>query len=429
MSQSMSKCLSWSLRLGSAVTAAVALPVTAAAQSRDPHYDEAKSYGAVSVRDRDRSAFRPDGLRIGNFIVIPEAGYNLTYNDNIYGTMRHKSADLRHELSTGVHVQSDLPRHMLEFMAQGRAVTLQDHTEMRYADGNARLRFRIDIDHAHKIFGSAKSELTHEEHVEVETPSTAKKPVPLLRNHIEAGLTRDAGKLAVSLGGRYESWNFRDVDAIDGSLLDQDFRDISRTGPFMRLAYRPSPGYAWVGEAKGIWQTSRGDGIVDHNGRGYELRAGVEMEMSPLVKFALMGGVHSMDFDHAGFDRITKAVWEARAQWLVLPVLTLEAKTKRSVEPTSSPDASARVNTSFIAGAQYEAWRNLILTAEAEYRIDEFHQSTREDDTWFARLGAEYYHTKNWLFTFNYEYRQRESVTLREPVTQNKVMFGVKYRY
>ena len=251
----------------------------------------------------------------------------------------------------------------------------------------------------------------------------------LLRNHIEAGLTRDAGKLAVSLGGRYESWNFRDVDAIDGSLLDQDFRDISRTGPFMRLAYRPSPGYAWVGEAKGIWQTSRGDGIVDHNGRGYELRAGVEMEMSPLVKFALMGGVHSMDFDHAGFDRITKAVWEARAQWLVLPVLTLEAKTKRSVEPTSSPDASARVNTSFIAGAQYEAWRNLILTAEAEYRIDEFHQSTREDDTWFARLGAEYYNTKNWLFTFNYEYRQRESVTLREPVTQNKVMFGVKYRY
>lgn len=429
MSQSMSKGLSWSLRLGSAVSAAVVLPLDAAAQNIDPRYDEAKTYGAVSVQDRDRTAFRPDGLRIGNFIVVPEVGYSLTYNDNIYGRLPPAKGDLRHELTTGVLVTSQLPRHLLEFMVNGRAVTLQDHSEMRFADGNARLRFRIDIDHAHKIFGSVKSELSHEEHVEPESPTNAAKPVPIVRNFVEAGVMRDAGKLSAAIGARHESWNYGDVRALDGSPLDQDFRDVARNSPFLRLVYRPSPGYAVIGEAKGIWQTAPGDGIVNHDGRGYEMKAGVEMEVSPLVKLALLGGYHTMSFDYAAFDRVSAFVWEARAQWMVLPVLTLNGSMARSVEPTAAFDAAARINTRFIAGAQYEAWRNLILSAEAEYRIDDFAGSTRQDNTWFGRLGAEYYHTKNWLFTFNYEHRLRDSNTLPQAVSQNKVMFGVKYRY
>ena len=59
--------------LASTLSLASVLAPAAHAQSQ-LRYDDTKQYGAVTVNDTDRPLFKPDGLRMGNFIFSPEAG-------------------------------------------------------------------------------------------------------------------------------------------------------------------------------------------------------------------------------------------------------------------------------------------------------------------------------------------------------------------
>ncbi len=431
MQQTTINRLSWATPVVSAVgtlLSGIVDPVLA--QQQQPNYDDAKNLGAVHVHDRDRTWLDPEGIRYGNYVVSPSIGYGFKWNDNIYAGLRKDAvADAQHELSTQFKFKSHLPRHMLDFMFGGSFGRLEANGHYQFKDAQFATQFRLDIDRAHNIYGNVKYERGHEDHVEPLTDGNAQRPTLLDRTVVELGAQRDAGKIAAQTGVRFEDWNYRDVEAFGGGMIEQDHRDLRTLSPFVKLAYRPSPGYKILGEVYSHFQTSPADILPKHDGRGFEARAGVEFELSPLVRIALKGGWHTLDLDDPRFPDVGAAVWDARATWLISPLLTLTASTDRALRSTAFGDSSARLQTRFIFGAEYEMWRNLVVTAEAELRRDEYIGSTRADTGKILRVGANYWHTKNWLFTANYEHRLRNSTTSDVDVTNNKIMFGAKYRY
>jgi hypothetical protein len=429
ITQAPRKLANWPAPISSALSVLLLGPQVAGAAD-EPKYDEAKQYGAVSVHDRDRSAWRPDGVRIGNFIVTSELGYNLSFNDNVFGNPLKKVGDFRHELNGQIRVDSHLPRHLFDVIVGGRFVNYQDNDRIRWGDAFAVARFRIDIDRHNKIFGEGLTEITHEDHLDLEQPAAARETVPIQHNRVETGYLRDAGRLAWSTGVRFENWNYRDVEAFNGSNIDQDFRDLSRLSPFTKLSYKPSPGYRIFGELYGHFQRSTSaDTVPSHDGRGVEARAGVEFELSPLVKVALTAGYWTMDFETPALQRVSTPIGEATIQWLVTPLLTLSAKAERYVAPTFYGAASAAVTNRYVVAADYELLRNLVISARGEYRQADYAGATRVDDLWIAGVTAEYMHTKNWMFTLSYEYRRRASNETDLDVEQSRIMAGVKYRY
>lgn len=420
--------LAWQL-VGGAVGGLTASAVPGLAQ-KQPRYDETKQYGAVSVSDTDRPLFKPDGLRMGNFIFSPEVGYAIGWSDNIRGTPTDRTGGFRHTLSSGLKITSDLPRHMIELMLSGRGVAVQDHSDMNFLDGRAAVRWRLDLDRGHNIFGSAMHERVHEEAVTFELPSNASKPIEVVRTRLESGFTRDVGKLAFSAGARFEQWNFKDVEAYSGSILDQDHRDISILSPFVRLAYRPSPGYRLLAEGELNFQRAPGNGAgTDHDGRGYRLLAGVEMELSPLVRLTLKGGHAAMQFDNPGLQSASTPIGEARVQWLATPRLTFNAGIARTLESTTIAGTSAREATKAFLGADAELLHNLVVRAELEHRWNSYVGSEFQDRLSIGRIGAEYALTQNWNFMLGYEHRIRSFSQRDADTVDNRVTFGAKYRY
>lgn len=401
----------------------------ALAQSQ-PRYDDAKQYGAVSVNDTDRPLFKPQGIRIGNYIVSPEIGYATAFSDNIYGSSTSRSSGFRHELSGGVKFTSDLPRHLLDFMVAGRGVAVQDHSDMNFVDLRASMRFRIDIDRNHNIFGSAMRERVHEETITYETPTNARRPIEIVRTRAEAGVMRDVGRVSMTTGARFEQWNFKDVEAYGGSTLDQDYRDLSILSPFVRLGYRPSPGYRLLAEGELNFQRAPGAGSgLDHDARGYRVLAGVEMELSPLVRLVLKGGHGAMQFSNSALQDVSMPIGEARVEWLVTPRLTLHAGAARTLEPVTIVATSARESTKYFAGADAELLNNLVLRAGIERRYNSYFGATTPDQLMIGRISLEYAHTTNWLFTAGYENRLRILGLPETEARENRVTVGVKYRY
>ena len=400
------------------------------ALAQDPNYDNAKELGAVSVGDRYRPWLQPNGIRAGDFIISPSIGYGITWNDNVFsGPKTAAQGDLRHEFDGRVDVSSRLPRHMLNFMFAGKIGQMQELDYFQYKDARAQTQFRIDIDRYHKVFGTLSYNKGHDDHISPETPTAARKPIELARSSSEVGFLRDTGKLATSVGVKFDTWNFKDVEKFGGGLIEQDQRDIKLLSPFVKVSYQASPGFKFLGEFSTYSQKGPIVEPVSHDGRGYEARGGVQFELSPLVRVALMGGWHVAEFEDPAIRNVAQPVWDARVQWLISPMLTLTAKTDRQLFPAALSDSATRIQSRVIFGAEYEMWRNLLIKSELELREDHFAGTTRSDISRAVTFGAEYTHTPNWLFSANYEHRNRTSSTTNFDVTTNKVMFGARYRY
>lgn len=393
-----------------------------------PMFDRAQQLGAVTVNDRDRPNAQPQGIRRGTYLIFPVVGATTMWDDNVLRSQK-KEGDLRSEAMAAVKFESHLPRHLLDFMFSGRFVSFANHGERNYADGAAAMRTRIDIDHGHALVGNFVTRLDHEERRDGETPITAKRPVEYWQSQADVGFVRSVGRLTTLVGANAEHKEFRDVDAWDGSKLDQRFRDTDIWSAYTKLRYQISPGYAVTGRVSAIKEENRGNATFNRSNRGFEVLAGVDFEPSRLLRASLEGGYTQRDYDQQSLADINTAIFEGRLAWLITPLVTIYLKGRRTVSQTSFAGASGRVDNLFSASIEYEPLRKLVLTANAEYTAAEYNGTSRRDDVLIGRLGAQYFLSKHLLLTLNYEHERLTSNVAGFSYDDNKIMAGLKVRY
>ena len=70
-----------------------------------------------------------------------------------------------------------------------------------------------------------------------------------------------------------------------------------------------------------------------------------------------------------------------------------------------------------------------MFTLGGEYRESEFFGERRRDQVMIGRVGADYYHTKNWLFSVAYEHQTQSSNIEEDNLTRNRVWLTTKLRF
>ena len=402
---------------------------TVASRDRLRFYDDIKKYGAEAVGERDRKFVLPDGVRAGNFILSPWVEEAIAYDDNIFGTATGQQQDWRSELRAALGVQSQLPRHVLDFNLGAKMVSFLDHSDQDYINGSASVRGGLHIDHAHTLAITASSDLDHEERHELTASRAAAEPVPVWRNGATIGLTRDAGRLYGTLSFSAETLDFQDVKAIDGSRLDQDNRDQTIFSGQLRTAYRFSPGYEGVAKIRALRTTNGGDAALSLDSNGYEALAGVSWETNPLLKWELLGGMGWRDYDRAGLDTLQTHLIEGHVRWLPTQRLSLYGTARYNIDDTIGADDSGRINHEGRLRGEYEIFHDLVATAGAGITQSDFIGTTRTDLALEASAGLQYFYSKNTLFTLDYTYEDRQSNDEQFDLNRNVVRFGGRLRF
>ncbi len=414
---------------------------TIASRDRLRVWDDIKQYGAETINERDRRYVKPDGIRSGNYLIFPEAGAAVVFDDNIYTRDFDKRSDWRSELTGGIKFQSDLPRHVLDFSLDGKIVNYAEYTDQDYANIRAKLDGALHFDSAHTISASILSAIEHEERDDPTYPldtnglldtslsSTAKGPIEVFHNRASVGITRDVGRLYGTLSGTVESWDFKDTTTVDGAELDQDIRDTVTTSAQLRFGYRFSPGYSFVGKIRGLHDENDGTPLKDRDAWGYEAMAGIAFETNPLLRWRILGGYGVRDYEDARLDNLKTTLLEADVQWLPTQRLTIYGTLARQILEATDIAASGVVQSSLKIRAEYEIYHNLVMTGGFEVRDDDFEGTSRQDDFYSFRAGLDYYFTKNWLFTFGYEHQVRDSTDDTLDMHRNRFMIGAKLRF
>ena len=392
-------------------------------------WDNIKKYGAETVGARDRRELKPDGVRAGEYLVYPSIGAAVVFDDNILAHDIEKVADIRTELAPSVKLQSEFARHSLDFSLDGKIVNYMDNSAQDYASVRARAEGALHFDHANTISASALSALEHEERDDPSYPLTAIGPVPVFHNKAAVGITHDVGRLYGTLSAAAESWNYSNVEAVNGSTLNEQARDTVDVSSQVKFGYRFSPGYELVGKVRGLRAENRGDLKTDRDAWGFEALAGLAFETNPLLRWRILGGYGVRDYDQANLANLNTLLLEADVQWLPTQRLTIYATVAREILETTELTSTGAIQTSGRVRAEYDVYHDLVLTAGAEVRDDEFVGLNRNDRTYIGRAGLDYYYTKNWLFTFGYEHQIRDSNIDSLDMNRNRFTIGAKLRF
>jgi hypothetical protein len=377
----------------------------------------------------DYSFAKPDGIQMGNYLISPEAGAVVVFNDNIFGRDSNRQSDWQAETTGKVTFKSDLPRHVLDFSLDGKIVNYAEHTDQDYANVRAKVLGALHFDAGTTMSASLLSALEHEERGGPTFPLAAKEPVAVFHNRAAAGITHDVGRLYGTISTAAESWNYDDVQAINGSTLDRDARDTEIYSGQIRTGYRMSPGFDFVTKLRTYRQENTGTPKLDRDAWGYEAMAGLAFETNPLLRWHIMGGYSVRDFDQAKISNFATTVLEADVQWLPTQRLSVFAVVSQQILEETDNTSSAIVATGGKLTAKYEVYHNLSLTGSAELREEDFKGTDRTDIVYGAHAGLEYLLSKNWLFTFGYEHQVRDSTDDSNDMHRNRVMLGAKLRF
>ena len=402
---------------------------TIARRQLNKDYYIQKQRGATSVDDQSRKFAAPDGLHVGQSFVFPSLSVTSTFDDNIFRSNTNTQSDLKTVVAPSVQIHSDMPRHKLDFSLSGRIVTFMDNSDQNHEDYNAKLGGALHFDHAHTLSTTLISGLSHEERGGQTAPFNAAEPIPVFHHRASAGITRDVGRLYGTLSGRVERWDYQDVKAVNGSKLDQDFRDTDVIGGRLLTGYRISPGFEVLGAVSGNRVENRGIPEIDSDGNHFDARVGISFEAGPLLNFELLAGYGVFDFDDKRIETISTTVFGGRVEWLPTRRMTVRGNVARNISEVPDGNGNTFIKTGVGAEMDYEIYHNLIGRAGISYDNHEFTSTNREDDTFSAGVGLQYLYSKNMHFTAGYQYSHRDSTDTNFDATNNRFTVGAKLQF
>ena len=370
-----------------------------------------------------------EGIRAGNYYIQPSVAAFTAFDDNIFSSSSDRISDIRTELTPMLKFQSDFPRHVLDLSLAGKIVDYADHSEQNYANVSADLKGALHFDHAHTLSLSVLSRLEHTELGAITTPTAAAEPIPVFHNRASIGVTRDAGRLYGTVSATAERFDYSDVKATDGSIVDQDARDLDKYSAQLRTGYRFSPGYEIVGKITGLRQLNRGDTLGGQDATGYEALAGLAFDTDPILHWHLMAGYGIRDFDDPSLDRIATSLLEADVVWEPTARMTITGSAARMIVAALDQDGDARVESSLVGAVTYEIWHNLTARAELALIGADYTGNDRRDLSKRARVGLEYNFIENWSFTAGFEHQERDSNDDALDMTRNRVTIGAKLKF
>ncbi|MGE3303670.1 MAG: outer membrane beta-barrel protein [Hyphomonadaceae bacterium] len=389
--------------IAAAVVFSVA-PQLAAAQDADRGRNE-------SVTKRQRPEYDALGVRLGAFEVKPEVKFGVETNDNIFPQNIVSQDDVIYSIAPTIAATSDWSRHMLRARVSSDSNFHQDFDGEDRTNVNVDGEFRLDVGSAGSLSVGGFYTDGSEPRTSPDSPATALSPIDFTISDYYASAMYTFNRVRASARLERAVYDYSDVGAVGGGILDEDYRDHDETTSTLRMEYAVNPGVALV--AYGSYLRSEYDlnppaVAVDRDSDGYRVMVGANADLTNLLRGELTVGYMSQEWDTAGVSVDGLAV-EAEAEYFITRITTISAFAHRRVEETGVFPAAGKSVTAGGLRVDHELLRNVLLTAGADYAKEEYEGADREDKNWNADIGATYLMNRHASWDARYYYTDWKS--------------------
>lgn len=375
----------------------------------------------VAVQDRARPDYDPLGIRAGAFSIFPQIGVDAIYDDNIFATRDNTIDDWIIQLRPQIRFQSEWPRHSLAVRTGAILGYYQDNENENYQEYFVLANGRLDIMTGTTVSGSGGYERLHEERG---SPNDVNgiEPTEFDRQYLRLDIERAITSLQLRAGPFYDNFDFHSVRAV-GGIINQDNRDRDVYGGYVRLGYAASPNL--LGFIRGSYNWRRYDIETSRNSEGYQLDAGVSLDIGGITTGEAFLGYREQDFESPAFQTFDGFTYGASILWNPTPLTSVRFGITDEIEETILAGSSSYEAITYSVDVNHELLRNLLIGAAVAYREEDFQQIGRQDDFTRYRVSVNYLLNRNFNVEAGFNHDERSSNRPWGNYTINRIFISI----
>lgn len=392
----------------------------------------------IPVRDRSHPGYEPIGYRLGDVFFYPKLLATARYDSNVYASEANPRGDWALVLSPQITVkygrgtpgaQFSPSRFSYRLDLDADIYQFRTLTGENRVDARARLTTNWEIAQELQLDTAFEAARKHVNRGDSASPLTAAEPVPYNDLRGEATLTRTIGRFGVAVNAGIRNLTYENVDAFDGTVLNQSDLDGTIFSTYIKPFYEFSPGYRGFVRLKGNKRDYAAAGVDSRNSDGYEVRGGVDFVVTPLVSGSVEAGYMSQSYENPLIRPVDGFSFKGELVWLATALITVKATAERSIAETLTPGFGPRLDTAISGQIDYELMRNVILFGSASFKEEEFQDTPRKDELTRFSAGIDYAMNRHLGIGARYDFVSRDSSLPIYSFDKHVVMFNVTARH
>ncbi len=376
-------------------------------------------------------AYQPGGVGAGAFIAYPSVETGLEITDNVFAANTGRVSDVGYFVAPELRVESDWARHQTRFEVSSRHLFFFGNPSEDETRVNVVLGTRLDLFSRTTVETEASYTLDQEGRGEVDVPGAAAEPPNEHSIATLGAIEHQFNRVTARAEGTFDYNLVEDVDLVGGGVQSNADRNYYEAGGELRLGYDISPRLQPFVAAG--FSARRHEQEIDDNGfardsDGYNARAGVRVEVSPLITGEASVGYEVREFEDAALSDIEGVTVDADLTWRPTPLTTVNFRASSGVEETATTGSSGALTYSFGIGVDHELRRHFLFGADFDYSVRDFEGIALSEETWAFAAGLTYQLNRQFAVRAGYSYTFFDSSIAGSDYEINSVHLGLLWQ-
>lgn len=374
----------------------------------------------LGVADRARPQYDPIGFDLGSFRVYPSVSVDASATDNYRARDTNRQGDVYGVVLPEIAFGSDWARHRLGGRAYFNRSVHANLTTEDASQYGALVNGALDVSRDTVLRADASLTRAVESRADLGSFRNSIEPVRVATYHAAAGVAQQFGRLKLDGSVGVNKITFSDVTGLDGTNIDQSFRNVRTISESLSGQYDVGGGIGIV--VSGSANQSRFDfrpgsaGFnplvnLDRASSGYSVQGGVILELSSLVFGTIQAGYIRHKYRDPRLQDFAGLNFSADVLWNVTSLTSLRFRASRTVQDTSSTTVAGNTRSDFSIRADHELYRYVILTGTASYGSFRPNGPGVGGREYGVRLGARYLIDRHWSAGLTAGYARRDSTS------------------
>jgi hypothetical protein len=370
------------------------------------------------------------GIRVGSFVIFPEAQIGATATNNIFRNSARLS-DGALEVGANVRAVSDWRTHAVEFRASGLATFYDQFPTEDDRSYAFEARGRLDISKRTNIEVQALHQVDKDRRSQRDSPTDAAERGDVETDRVAFALNQQFNRLSLQLRGSLTDVEFAPVTSTSGALISNAARDSAQREAALRTSWALNSRadvFAEVAVNDREFRVAPDDGIL-RSSTGERYRVGVTFgPLNTTLRGEVSAGWGWQAPRDGRLGEIEGFIVDANLAWRASALTTFLLTARSDFIDTTTTGSSGALSRQVGLEARHAFRRYLIGTAGIKYTVNPYNAVDVNERDLTTELGFDYYLSRDAIIFARYQHIEFQSTVANSNYADDIVHVGLRVR-
>jgi hypothetical protein len=370
------------------------------------------------------------GIRVGSFVVFPEAQIGATATNNIFRNSA-RLADGALEIGGNVRIVSDWRTHAVEFRASGFTNFYEHYPAEDDRSYAFEARGRIDISKRTNVEVLALHQVDKDVRALRDSPTDAAARGDVTTDRAAFAFNQQFNRLSLQLRGSLTDVEFAPVASTSGGIISNAARDSTQREAAFRTSWALNSRtdvFAEVAVNDREFRVAPDDGIL-RSSTGERYRVGVSFgPLNTTLRGEVSAGWGAQTPRDGRLGEIEGFIVDANLAWRASALTTFLLTARSDFIDTTTTGSSGALSRQVGLAARHAFRRYLVGTAGITYTVNPYEAVYVNERNLTTELGFDYYLSRDAIIFARYQHIEFQSTAVNSNYADDIVHVGLRVR-